>query len=252
MREFISLLISPLPILYLLLLTALILRLLKKKHTAGILLGISCLWLVLISTRPVPYMMVNRLENRYRQLSDIEIGKIPDSVNIIVLGAGHTDDADLSPNNQLGPHSMMRLSEGIRLQKLIPGSKLITSGLGYRTTIPGAVVVFRAALILGMDSKSMVISDLPMTTYSEADQYLKKFGSEKKLVLVTSAIHMPRAVMLFRSKGIDVIPAPADFLIRHPSQPGKWSWIPSADNIGMLEQAVHEYGGMIWFKVGGR
>lgn len=252
MRELISLLASPLPVLYILLIITLMFRLFGKRKAAGVLLFLSVLWFIAITTRPIPHLLVNNLEKQYRQLSDEQIREIPDSVNIIVLGAGHTDDADLAPNNQLNWHAMMRLSEGIRLQKQLPGSKLILSGMGYRTSLSGALIMYRTALMLGMDSASLELSDLPMTTNSEADQYLSKFGKERKLVLVTSAIHMPRSVMLFKSKGIDVIPAPSDFLIRHPSQPYRYRLVPWSDNIGWLEQAIHEYGGIMWFRAGGR
>ncbi|HEX2967840.1 MAG TPA: ElyC/SanA/YdcF family protein [Bacteroidales bacterium] len=252
MREFISFLISPLPILYILLISALVLRIFKKMKPAKIAALLSICWLLIISSRPIPYIIANSLEKRYRQLSDDEIKRIPDSVNIIVLGAGHTDDEDLAPNNQLNHYALSRLSEGIRLQKKIPGSKLILSGFGYRTDLPGAVVLYRTALILGMDSASLELSDRPLTTYSEADQYLMKFGAEKKLVLVTSAIHMPRAAMLFRSKNINIIPAPADFQVRHPSQKFTWRWLPASDYIKLLEQSMHEYGGIIWFHIGGK
>lgn len=205
MRELISLLASPLPVLYILLLAAIVFRLSKKKKVAAVMLFLAGIWFIAITTRPLPWLLVNNLEKQYRQLSGEGIKDIPDSTNIIVLGAGHTDDEDLSPNNQLNWHALMRLTEGIRLHKAIPGSRLILSGFGYRTSVPGAVVMYRTALMLGVDSASLDLSDEPMTTNSEADQYVQKFGKDKKLVLVTSAIHMPRSVMLFRSKGIDVI-----------------------------------------------
>lgn len=252
MRELISILASPLPVLYMLLILAGVLWILKRKKSARIVVLLSALWFVVITTRPIPYLLTNNLEKRYRQLSDEEISKIGDSVNILVLGAGYTDDADLVSSNQLNSHAMMRLIEGIRLQKQITGSMLILSGYGYRTSIPGAVVMYRTALMLGVDSASLGISEEPMTTYSEADQYLRKFGNDKRLVLVTSAIHMPRAVMLFRKKGIEVIPAPADFLVRRPSQKHRWRWVPYSYNIRWLEQAMHEYEGILWLKTGGR
>lgn len=252
MREFISLLISPLPILYILLFAALVFRLARWKKTTRFFLILAAIWFFAISTRPLPYLLVNNLEKQYRQLTDAEIENIPDSVNIIVLGGGYSDDADLAPNNQLLAIPLARLSEGIRIHKRIPGSTLVTSGAGSRRTFTGAEVMYRTALILGVDSSGLELSSLPRTTYSEADQYLKKFGNDKKLVLVTSAIHMPRSVMLFESKGLDVIPAPADFLIRRPTKRYPWFWLPAADHIRILEQAMHEYGGIVWSKMGGK
>ena len=34
----------------------------------------------------------------------------------------------------------------------------------------------------------------------------------RRIILVTSALHMPRAAVAFRKAGFDVIPAPADFV----------------------------------------
>lgn len=260
MREFISLLISPLPILYIILLIALIFRIVgrtrrgKSRHTSTLsryLLIMAVIWFLVISTRPVPYLLVNNLEKQYRQLTDAEINNIPDSVNILVLGGGYTDDAGLTPNNQLMPTLLARLSEGIRIHNMIPGSTLVTSGAGHRRSFSAAEVMYRTALILGVDSSNLRFSRFPRNTNSEAEYYLQIFGKDKKLVLVTSATHMPRSVMLFRSKGLDVIPAPADFIIRHPSKKYPWHWLPMAEHTEMLERAVHEYGGILWFKIGG-
>ncbi len=43
---------------------------------------------------------------------------------------------------------------------------------------------------------------------------LKSFGLPKnsRVVLVTSAFHMPRSVMVFKSEGFDVIPYPIGFM----------------------------------------
>ena len=36
----------------------------------------------------------------------------------------------------------------------------------------------------------------------------------EKFILVTSAAHMPRSMALFRKRGLQPIPAPADFQVR--------------------------------------
>ena len=63
---------------------------------------------------------------------------------------------------------------------------------------------------MGIDSASMVIQSLPSNTRMEAEEYVKNFGTENKLIVVTSANHMPRAIMLFHKVGIDAIAAPAN------------------------------------------
>ena len=85
----------------------------------------------------------------------------------------------------------------------------------------------------------------------QAEEYVRIFGTGKHLIVVTSAIHMPRAVKLFKRAGVKVIPAPTNFIIKHGSVRNPWGWVPSSENISMWEQAMHVYVGMLWAGVGG-
>jgi uncharacterized SAM-binding protein YcdF (DUF218 family) len=281
MREFLSVIIMPLPFWFLLLGGAILFLILKWKRTAQMLFILSCFWILFISTWYLPAFLVSNLERQYKQLQDNQIQKLPDSFNIIVLGAGHSDDMTLSPNNQLSQEVMGRLVEAVRIYKtasgirhqasgnlllssdtfprkpetgslkpdaeyLTPNAKLIMSGYKGRSEISQAEVLFRTGLILGIDSAAMEISDKPHNTITEAEEYVKKFGTERPLVVVTSASHMKRAVEIFQNKGITIIPAPCNFNIKHGSSEPRGLWIPSGVNIRMMEMAIHEYAGMGW------
>jgi uncharacterized SAM-binding protein YcdF (DUF218 family) len=250
MREFLSL-IMPVPVLFYLLLATFIFYRLKLRRGGKILLWIAGLWLLIITTAPVPQALVKSLENQYPQILKDFLKKLTGSFNIIVLGSGHSDDKSLSPNNQLAANALERLVEGIRIQKMIPDSKLILSGYGYQSELPHAVVLYRTALLLGVDSASMSILPLPFDTRMEADEYVKYFGTKNNLILVTSSIHMPRAMMLFKKAGLNPIPAPTDFLNKHGSQKNSNWWVPSTSNIMMMEAVMYEYLGMIWSWLGG-
>ena len=98
----------------------------------------------------------------------------------------------------------------------------------------------------------MSIQGTPSNTRKEAETYVKNFGTKNRLILVTSAIHMPRAVMNFQKAGVNPIAAPADFIIKYGSHKNPWRWLPYSENIGMMEAAIHENTGILWIKVGGR
>lgn len=75
----------------------------------------------------------------------------------------------------------------------------------------------------------------------------------KRVVLVTSALHMPRAVGLFREQGIQVIPAPADYIVTDQAWQDAFApeWenvlvnlVPSAANLKSTTSAEKEYIGM--------
>jgi uncharacterized SAM-binding protein YcdF (DUF218 family) len=252
MREFLPLIINPVPILYFLLFAGISAIGLNYRKTGRVLITIAAIWFIIITTRFIPEIMVKSLEGRYSQLSDSSIRNLADSCDIIVLGGGHTDDKSLSPNNQLSLSALSRLIEGIRVHRIIPDSKLILSGYKGRSEITQAMVLYRTALILGVDSASILLLTAPSNTRMEAEEYAKKSATKKNLVLVTSAIHMPRAMLLFRQAGINPIASPADFIIKIRSRKYPWRWIPSSSNIGMMEKSIHEYAGIIWDRMGGK
>jgi uncharacterized SAM-binding protein YcdF (DUF218 family) len=301
-KEFLSLIIMPIPILFFLVLATFILYQRKKKKSGKIFLFVTLCWFVVIITRPIPVILIKNLENKYRQLTDSSIRRLPDSTNIIVLGAGHSDDEKLSPNNRLSEAALGRLVEGIRIYKAMEGrrgaeakgrkgkdsgserlrdeeietrsdepersgarrsqiprsgtgsatgGKLIVSGYAGRLSVSQAEVLYKTAIMLGIDSTDIILSPLPANTKEEAEQYIKMCGPEKELIVVTSAVHMPRAVKLFKKVGVKVIPAPTNYIIKHGSVKNPSGWIPSSENISMMEQAIHEYAGLLWAGMGG-
>ena len=252
MREFLSLIIMPLPVLYLILVIAIILFISGHKRTGKILFIIAGIWFFIITTPMIPRTLVKSLENKYPQLTEESIKNFPDSCDIIILGGGHSDDKELSPNNQLSNVALGRIVEGIRIQKMIPGSRLILSGYRGRSEISQASILYRTALILGVDSASMVMQILPANTRMEAAEYIRNFGSEKKLIVVTSDIHMPRAMLLFKKAGLSPVAAPTNQLIKYGSVKYRWRWIPSSVYIMMMEVVIHEYTGILWAFIGGK
>jgi uncharacterized SAM-binding protein YcdF (DUF218 family) len=168
MHTLLSSLIMPLPIFWLLVILAAVFSGKGRKKSSRKLLGLSLLWLAMISTPFIPDLVVQSLENRYPVLvadgnDPVQLFKNEDlpgniaapasDVHILVLGGGHTYDDRLPANNQLSLQALARLAEGVRLHRQIEGSTLITSGwAGKRETISQAEVLAKAALLLGVDS----------------------------------------------------------------------------------------------------
>jgi uncharacterized SAM-binding protein YcdF (DUF218 family) len=82
----------------------------------------------------------------------------------------------------------------------------------------------------------------------------------KRILLVTSATHMPRAVRVFERQGLEVIPAPTDFLVTR----AEWQYLreagphtqlinllPSAGNLELTTRALKEYIGIAVYKLRG-
>ncbi|MGH8056620.1 MAG: YdcF family protein, partial [Candidatus Entotheonellia bacterium] len=66
-----------------------------------------------------------------------------------------------------------------------------------------------------------------------------------------SALHLPRAVSLFRKEGFHVIPAPCDYAVS--SDPLVLTdFLPSGGTLSSTGSAVHEYVGIAIYWVIGR
>lgn len=206
-------------------------------------------WLFFIAISPVPSWLAGRKEASF-DIFSIEKFQIPDSatIHILVLGGGHSVSPSLPPNDQLSPNALARIVEGVRLHRLIPNSKLIGSGFSSTGRIPQARVLTNTAVALGVAPGDTLQIPDPYNTEAESKAYLKRFGSEDPLILVTDAIHMPRAMYWFRQAGCDPIPAPTNHLIKPDPDYSPFPFKPSIRKIEMMDKWLHEWVGMMYAK----
>jgi uncharacterized SAM-binding protein YcdF (DUF218 family) len=60
---------------------------------------------------------------------------------------------------------------------------------------------------------------------------------------------MPRSMRVFQTQGLQPVPAPTGFLTKKGSR--YWSG-PTGHHLFMSDMAVHEYVGILWYKITGR
>ncbi len=167
---------------------------------------------------------------------------------ILVLGGGHTLDPSLPPTDQLKVTALGRLVEGIRIHQLLPGSELVFSGYSDVGVSSQAEVAREAALSLGIPDSVIHILPEPHNTRAEARSYADRFRDGRPLILVTDALHLPRAMLLFEAEGLNPIPAPTNHRLKSGAV-RRWHWAPSSENAFFLESAFHEYIGMLWARL---
>jgi uncharacterized SAM-binding protein YcdF (DUF218 family) len=124
MHSLVRFLIMPFTIFWIILQTGIVLQLLKRKRTGRVLCFFSIVWLAITSFPFLPDLLLRSLESRYPPLLEISKLNTNDSIYILVLGAGTTDNKILPPNDQLSPNSLLRLSEAIRLHRVLKTSQL--------------------------------------------------------------------------------------------------------------------------------
>lgn len=239
----------PLTIFWLIFLAGVLFYHLKRKRTGLVCGFISLVWLATISFPFFPDILVRSLETRFRPLLEISQINSNDSVQILVLGAGVSDDINLPSNDQLSSQSLCRLSEAIRLHRLLKTSQLVLRGSVAGENVSEPEPFMQTAMAMGVEENKISLLGTPKNTRMEASEYTRKFGTNKPLILVTDAAHMPRAMYLFQKAGQKPIPAPTNHLLK--SNGRKLSdCLPSAMNIYKMEYAMHEIFGLVWAKTG--
>lgn len=161
---------------------------------------------------------------------------------IHVLGSGNNDDTTQPLSSMIGDTSMKRVVEGVLLQKHYPGSKMIFTGYAGNTKLPNAIINSKIAQMLGVKEEDITTNSKAKDTKDEA-VFAKRTAGEKPIIVVTSAMHMLRAVKLFRDQGLDPIPAPTDFKRQNITT---YLMVPTVDSFKNSQMAMHEYIGMIW------
>ncbi len=164
------------------------------------------------------------------------------------MGAGQFFEKKVPKSNYLPSPAVYRLIEGIRVYKKNPGSKLIFSGYGGFNRVSSAEVMAEIAEMLGIPKKDIIQEPDPKDTHDEAVA-IHKIVNDEPFVLVTSAAHMKRSVLLFKKQGMDPIPAPTDYLAR--KQFNFQIPMPGSGGFRKVESAIHEYLGIIWAKIRG-
>jgi uncharacterized SAM-binding protein YcdF (DUF218 family) len=74
----------------------------------------------------------------------------------------------------------------------------------------------------------------------------------KKVILVTSALHMPRAARLFRKASVEFVPFPVDYRVDPVAPRTLLDFLPSADGLRETQGALRELYGLAFYAVTGR
>jgi uncharacterized SAM-binding protein YcdF (DUF218 family) len=236
-----------------------------------LILGLFCLWatrrqrlgkglvtlgtvlLLLLSLPFIASGLLTPLESRYPALLNPEAvlrgeGGSTSPPWIVVLGGGHVLDPRHPANSQISAAALGRVVEGVRLYKAMPGSKLLLSGGGVFDPVPEAAVMARVAGVLGVKPQDIRLETESRDTADQTRIVADLLGRER-FILVTSAAHMPRAMALFRKRGVEPIPAPTDFRVQEPQGahgPDPGQFFPRASGLKEVETAAHEYLGLAW------
>ncbi|TAG57349.1 MAG: YdcF family protein [Cytophagales bacterium] len=173
-------------------------------------------------------------------------------IGIILGGASRIVESDTN-RLFLGP-SGDRIVQAIQLYKLGKIKKILFSGGAGNLTgekIPESVMVRKYFLQIGIPEKDLIFEDKSRNTYENAvftkNILSNNFTPNLPYLLITSSLHMPRSVAIFKKQGFLITPFSIDQLYDPAYREIDFYFAPKTESIQMLENLLHEIIGYITY-----
>jgi uncharacterized SAM-binding protein YcdF (DUF218 family) len=211
-----------------------------------ILCVLALLALVVLSTVAGARLLVTPLEARIEALS-------PDAMKqaqaIVVLGGGrHKEAAEYTYLDSPSLNTLGRLRYAAHLHKQTGLPLLVTGGRPDGGEESEAAVMARVLRQEFQVPVKWLEEDSLNTAQNAALSagMLREAGIER-ILLVTDALHMPRAQQVFREQGLQVSAAPTYYQSHDALQPHHY--IPGARGLRLTYYAMHEWIGLLWYRL---
>ncbi len=219
----------------------------RRFRFAGNTIIITSIALLLaLSTGAGSRLLVAPLENRSLPVPN---PKMVDAKAIVILGGGRSFAAPEDDNrDQPSAQTLARLRHGARLYRMTGLPILVSGGAPDRGGESEAAVMARA---LREDFHIPVrwiegTSENTAQNATHAATMLREAGIDRVL-LVTDAMHMSRAMQIFSKTSLRVVPAATDFRSRKPLSVA--DFIPSGGGLQSSHYALHEWIGLVWYRL---
>ncbi len=152
--------------------------------------------------------------------------------------------AYVSPNGVLNESAMRRIHTAARLyHRGLSPLVIITGGdptasdgpqpAEFMAEFAGELGIPRSAILLEKESRNTYLSAVNTAALCREREI-------ERVLLVTDAVHMRRAMASFQAQGLSVSPAPAD--------PWALGWETPEIRLRKFWAALHEYGGLLYYR----
>jgi uncharacterized SAM-binding protein YcdF (DUF218 family) len=209
--------------------------------------------LLVFGLLPTSHALARVLEGRFPRPD------LPANVaGIVLLGGAERITASSVHGEPLLNASGTRYVAALRLAARYPQARLVHTGgarrpdgsnnLGSESGIAAAVLEGS-----GLDRRRIVYESIARDSCEHPDKVreLVRPAPGETWVVVTSAMHMPRVMGCFRAAGWpEIVPYPTDFRV----VAGDWGrgTFRIADNLTLLDLALHEWVGLAYYRLSGR
>ena len=254
LSSFLALPFYPIGLAVALLCAALIALAAKRRKTGAALVVFALVELYALSSDPISWYLVRSLEKQYSPVTTF-----PSQASIVLLTGGEVprmpprlyDEVNAAGDRIL--YAARLFNQGVAPRIIVTGGNLdfLRSGCGSQAEASGRLLTG----LFGIDPGHIVLETGARNTYENAvftRNMLDSLHLSRRVILVTSAVHMPRSVAVFRKAGCTVFPAPANFLVDVPHQEKLIAILPNTGALANSTAALHEWYGIAAYKLLGR
>lgn len=256
LSKFLPLLVYPLGLAFILIVSSLFMVRRTGIQRTILILTILLLWLG--GNRWISAALVRSLEYRYVPSAELLDENEKDIADTIVLLAGSTHSAqyprpfiEVNGAGDRVIYTSLLYRQGKASQILLSGGRIDWMESGDSPADDTAALLE----LMGVPRNAMLFEDESKNTSESAQAAWDLLSQQKieRIILVTSAAHMPRSVALFEKQGFHVIPAPTDYNITeaewqrltHPNlMTATMYLIPEASNLAATTSTLKEYLGL--------
>jgi uncharacterized SAM-binding protein YcdF (DUF218 family) len=226
----------------------------KRKENRGRLLWLTVplVLLVLWCMPATSYLALGLLE-----WSNPPLQRRPADTEAIVVLSGYLRVATSGGTQvELGEDTLCRCVRAAEVYRDGKRCPVVVSGGKFDAAAPGPALAVAMGDFLrrqGVAEDDLIVEDRSLTTYQNAVESCRLLDERgiHKIVLVTDAAHLDRAVACFRKQGAEVIPCGC----RYRALGIDWSlraFLPDPTAARGTQDALHEWLGSAWYRVQGK
>jgi len=225
----------------------------RRRPRAGrIVAGTGLALLAFLSTTGGAALLVAPLE---RMTAPLQAPERAGAQAIVVLAAGRMRRAPEYENRDIPDYiALARLRYAAHLQRKTGLPILVSGGNGGndRDTADrgGSEADSMAAALredFGVPVKWLEGRSRDTAENAAFSAAILRADGVQRILLVTDAMHMPRASAVFARTGLDVVSAPTMFFGRQPLS--LHAWVPSAEGMRRSWYASYELIGLVWYRL---
>lgn len=218
----------------------------RRARSGNWLIRVALGSLMLMMLPPIALLIAKPLEPAHA----FDVARGPAGAGaIVILGGGMNPLApEYGDGPVLLPRTLERLCYGVYLHRWLGLPIALVGGAVIYGAEPEGMLMYR---VINEDfhvPARWVEADSRNTAENAA--FARKLLPVDRILLVTHALHMRRARRMFEAAGFDVVPAPLGFRTDFDlAMISVFDFIPSVDALSLVHDALHEYLGLLWYRL---